>query len=57
VLAVITAIVATSSAGSPSEVVDGYRSALEVVTAVSLVGLAVILAGVLAGARRAWRPA
>jgi MFS family permease len=53
VLAVITAIVTTQATGSPSEIVDGYRVALEVVLAVSAVGLAIILAGLLAGNRRA----
>jgi EmrB/QacA subfamily drug resistance transporter len=45
VLAVITAIVATHETGSPSQIVDGYRTALEVVLAISAVGLAVIVAG------------
>jgi MFS family permease len=51
VLAVITAIVAARAAGTPADVVAGYRVALEVVTAISLVGLVVILAGVLSGRR------
>jgi MFS family permease len=52
VLAVITAIVATDATGSPTEIVDGYRVALEVVTAVSALGLAIVVAGVLAGSRK-----
>ncbi len=53
VLAVITAIVATHATGSPSQIVDGYRSALEVVLAISAVGLAAIVAGLLAERRAA----
>jgi MFS family permease len=53
VLAVITAIVTTQATGSPSEVVDGYRVALSVVTAVSAVGLAIILAGLYTTNRKA----
>ena len=52
VLAVITAIVATQAVGSPTDVVDGYRAALEVVTAVSLLGLAIIVAGLFVTTRR-----
>ena len=57
VLAVIAAIVAAQGTGSPSEVVDAYRTALEVVTAVSAVGLTVILASLMTGQRRALRTA
>jgi MFS family permease len=52
VLAVITAIVTTNATGSPSQIVDGYRTALGVVTAVSVVGLAVILGGLYAANRK-----
>jgi nitrate/nitrite transporter NarK len=52
VLAVITAIVTTNATGSPSEIVDGYRTALAVVTGVSVVGLAIILGGLYATNRR-----
>jgi hypothetical protein len=52
VLAVITAIVATRATGSPTQVVDGYRVALEVVTAVSAIGLAIVVAGLLVTSRR-----
>jgi hypothetical protein len=38
-------------------VVDAYRTALEVVTAVAAAGLAVILAGLAVGPGRAWRTA
>jgi nitrate/nitrite transporter NarK len=51
VLAVITAIVTTQATGSPSEVVDGYRTALEVVLAVSAVGLAIVVGGLFAERR------
>jgi MFS family permease len=51
VLAVITAIVTTQATGSPSEVVDGYRMALEVVLAVSAVGLAIVVGGLFAERR------
>jgi hypothetical protein len=55
VLAVITAIVATQATGTPSEVVDGYRVAMEVVTAISALGLATVVAGVLATNRKVMR--
>ena len=55
VLAVITAIVATQATGTPSEVVDGYRVALEVVTAVSALGLATVVAGLLTTNRKVMR--
>jgi nitrate/nitrite transporter NarK len=51
VLAVITAIVTTQATGSPSQVVDGYRTALEVVLAVSAVGLAIVAGGLFAERR------
>jgi EmrB/QacA subfamily drug resistance transporter len=57
VLAVITAIVATQGTATPTEVVDGYRTALEVVTAVSAVGLIVIVISLISGPRRALQPA
>jgi EmrB/QacA subfamily drug resistance transporter len=53
VLAVITAIVSTQATGSPSEIVDGYRTALEVVLAVSAAGLAVMVFGLFADRRAA----
>jgi fucose permease len=53
VLAIITAIVTTQATGSPSEIVDGYRTALEVVTAVSALGLVIVLTGLLMSGRRA----
>jgi EmrB/QacA subfamily drug resistance transporter len=57
VLAIITAIVTEQGGGSPTHVVDSYRTALEVVTAVAALGLVVILAGVMAGPRRQLQPA
>jgi nitrate/nitrite transporter NarK len=57
VLAVITAIVATQGTGSPTQVVDAYRTALEVVTGVAALGLAVILASLISGPRPAVEPA
>jgi MFS family permease len=57
VLAVITAIVATQGTGSPTEVVDAYRTALEVVTGVAALGLAVILTSLISGPRPAVEPA
>jgi predicted MFS family arabinose efflux permease len=57
VLAVITAIVATQGTATPTEVVDGYRTALEVVTAVSAVGLIVIVISLISGPRRELQPA
>jgi nitrate/nitrite transporter NarK len=53
VLAIITAIVTTQATGSPSEIVDGYRTALEVVTAVSALGLVIVVSGLLVSGRRA----
>jgi MFS family permease len=52
VLAVITAIVTTNATGSPSQIVDGYRTALAVVTAVSVLGLVIILGGLYAANRK-----
>jgi len=52
VLAVVTAIVSSHGGGSPTHVVDGYRTALEVITGVSAAGLVFVL-GALATARRA----
>jgi hypothetical protein len=57
VLAVITAIVATQGTATPTEVVDGYRTALEVVTAVSAVGLVVVAGSLISGPRRRLQPA
>jgi MFS family permease len=57
VLAVITAIVAAQGTATPTEVVDAYRTALEVVTAVAAVGLAVILISLISGPRRELQPA
>jgi hypothetical protein len=51
VLAIITAIVTTQATGSPSQIVDGYRTALEVVLAVSAVGLAIVVGGLFAERR------
>jgi MFS family permease len=51
VLAIVTAIVSSSGSGAPSQVVDSYRVALEVVTGVSAVGLLVALAGILSTRR------
>ena len=51
VLAVVTAIVSSHGGHSPTHVVDGYRTALEVVTGVSAAGLVLVL-GSLATARR-----
>jgi MFS family permease len=53
VLAVITAIVTAQATGSPSQVVDGYRVALEVVLAVSALGLAIVFGGLVAERRTA----
>ena len=53
VLAVITAIVTAQATGTPGEIVDGYRTALEVVLAVSAVGLAIVFGGLLAERRTA----
>ena len=52
VLAVVTAIVSSHGGGSPTHVVDGYRTALEVITGVSAAGLVLVL-GTLATTRRA----
>jgi EmrB/QacA subfamily drug resistance transporter len=57
VLAVITAIVAAQGTATPTEVVDAYRTALEVVTAVAALGLAVILTSLISGPRRELQPA
>jgi MFS family permease len=51
VLAVITAIVTTQATGTPSQVVDGYRTALEVVLGVAAVGLAIVATGLIARPR------
>jgi MFS family permease len=53
VLAIVTAIVASNGSGGASQVVDSYRTALEVVTGVSGVGLLVTLLGVLSTRRAA----
>jgi MFS family permease len=55
VLAIVTAIVSSHGGGSPTHVVQGYRSALEVVTGVSAAGLLLVLGG-LATARRGLVP-
>ncbi|WP_045303110.1 MFS transporter [Saccharothrix sp. ST-888] len=54
VLAVVTAVITAGSGGgeSPQEQLDGYRPALLLVTAVSLVGLLVALAGTVLDRRR-----
>jgi nitrate/nitrite transporter NarK len=52
VLAVVSAIVASNGSAAPTQVVDTYRTALEVVTGVSGVGLLIVLGGVI-NARRA----
>jgi nitrate/nitrite transporter NarK len=57
VLAVITAIVSAHGTGTPTEVVDAYRTALEVVTGVSAAGLAVVLASFINTPRRELQPA
>jgi MFS family permease len=57
VLAVITAIVSSQGGGSPAEIVDAYRTALEVVTGVAAVGLAVIVASLLNTPRGELQPA
>jgi MFS family permease len=57
VLAVITAIVTAQGSGSPAHVVDSYRTALEVVTAVAALGLVVTVGGLLTGSRRTLQPA
>jgi MFS family permease len=54
VLAVVTAIVSSRGGGSPTHVVDSYRTALEVVTGVAIFGLVVTLLG-LAATRRELR--
>jgi hypothetical protein len=46
VLAVVTAIVTSHGIGSPAHVVNGYRTALEVITGVSAVGLLIVVGGV-----------
>jgi MFS family permease len=51
VLAIVTAIVASNGSAAPSSVVDSYRTALEVVTGISAVGLLVVLGGLLASRR------
>jgi hypothetical protein len=51
VLAVVTAIVSSSGGGSPTHVVDAYRTALEVVTGISILGLVVTLGGLVATRR------
>jgi MFS family permease len=45
VLAVVTAIVTSHGIGSPAHVVNGYRTALEVITGVSAVGLLIVVGG------------
>jgi predicted MFS family arabinose efflux permease len=56
VLAVTTAIVSTHGAATPSEVVDGYRTALQVVTGVAAFGLAVILLSLINTPRAEMQP-
>jgi nitrate/nitrite transporter NarK len=51
VLAVVTAIVASNGSAAPTQVVDTYRTALEVVTGVSTVGLLIVLGGLISGRR------
>jgi MFS family permease len=51
VLAVVTAIVSSNGSGAPSQVVDAYRTALEVVAGVSGLGLLVALTGILSTRR------
>jgi predicted MFS family arabinose efflux permease len=51
VLAIVTAIVASNGSAAPSSVVDSYRTALEVVTGISGVGLLVVVGGLLLGRR------
>ena len=51
VLAIVTAIVSSHGGGSATHVVNGYRTALEVITGVSAAGLLVVL-GALATQRR-----
>jgi MFS family permease len=51
VLAIVTAIVASNGSAAPSSVVDSYRTALEVVTGISAVGLLIVVGGLLAGRR------
>jgi MFS family permease len=53
VLAVVTAIVSSNGSGAPSQVVDAYRTALEVVTGVSGLGLLVALTGIVTARRDA----
>jgi MFS family permease len=55
VLAIVTAIVASNGSGAASSVVDSYRTALEVVTGISGVGLLIVLGGLLTS-RRALAP-
>jgi MFS family permease len=57
VLAVITAIVSTQGSGSPTDVVDAYRTALLVVTGVAGAGLVVILASLINTPRGELQPA
>jgi EmrB/QacA subfamily drug resistance transporter len=52
VLAIVTAIISSHGGGSATHVVNGYRTALEVITAVSAAGLLLVL-GALATQRRA----
>jgi nitrate/nitrite transporter NarK len=51
VLAVVAAIVSSNGSAAPTQVVDTYRVALEVVTGVAGAGLLVVLGGVLSGRR------
>jgi hypothetical protein len=51
VLAVVTAIVASNGSAAPTQVVDAYRTALEVVTGVSGVGLLIVLGGLISTRR------
>lgn len=51
VLAVVAAIVSSNGSAAPTQVVDTYRVALEVVTGVAGAGLLIVLGGVLSGRR------
>ena len=50
--AIVLAIVISNGSAAPSSVVDSYRVALEVVTAISGVRLVIVLGGLLTGRRR-----
>jgi MFS family permease len=57
VLAVVTAIVSSQGGGAPGQIVDSYRVAIEVVTAISGFGLLVVLAGLVTARRPALQSA